>query len=93
MNKRMTIARYTPNADPISSDGLAPMPPMPPRDGTIRTSFIGKQIQVDAYCSDSLVTFAKTYARTCLVAQDMEIDVLKTERDALLAQLKELRGC
>lgn len=92
MAKRMIIERYVPASEPVPSDGLAPMPALPPRDGVIAANFIRKPIQVDAWNSESLVRFTKTYARTCLVAQDMELDVLRSERDALRAQLNELRG-
>lgn len=92
MAKRMVIERYVPAAEPVPSDGLPPMPALPPRDGVMAARFIGKPIQVDAWNSESLVRLAKTYGRACLVSQDMEIHVLKTERDALRAELDELRG-
>lgn len=88
--KRMVIERYVPPAPPAIADGLAPMLPLPPRDGEIPVRFLGKPSRVDGWSSESLVKFAKTYARTCCVALDLEIDVLKVERDALRNRLQEL---
>jgi hypothetical protein len=88
--KRMVIERYVPPAPP-ETDGLPPLPSLPPRDGTIPTKLIGKRIYVDAWARDSINSFAKGYARTCCAALDVEIDVLKTERDGLKAELERLR--
>lgn len=89
--KRMFIERYMVPPEKAPADGLPPMPALPPRDGFIRTQFIGKQINVDGWSSESLVAFAKQYGRTCAAALDVEIDVLKVERDALKARLDELQ--
>ncbi len=88
----MTIDRYVPPAPPAPNDGLPLMLPLPPRDGLMRIKFIGKFSLTDAWSSETLVAFAKRYARAALVAQDMEVHVLRTERDALKAELDQLRG-
>lgn len=90
--KRMTIQRYVAPAPTESADGLAPMLPLPAADGRMQILFIGKRSFVDAWSSETLIKFSRAYARTCCAALDIEIDVLKTERDALKAQLDELRA-
>ncbi len=90
--KRMVIERYVPPAPPVIADGLAPMLSLPPRDGEIPVRFLGKSTRVDGWSSESLVKFAKTYARTCCATLDVEIDVLKAELDALRTRLLEVTG-
>jgi hypothetical protein len=92
MAKRMVIERYVPVAEPEPSDGLPPMLALPPRDGVMSAKFVGRPIQVDAWSSEALVKFAKLYARTCCVALDIELDLVKAERDALAAELARLRA-
>ena len=92
--KRMTIQGWRapdPHAEP-ASDGLPAMQPLPAPDGKMQSTFIGKRTFINAWHSESVVAIAKTYARTCCAALDIEIDVLKTERDGLKAQLDELRA-
>lgn len=90
--KRMTIERYVPPAPPEPNDGLPPMLPLPEREGRMQIKFLGRSSFIDAWSSEGLVKFAKKYARACCAALDVEIDVLKTERDALKQRLDELLG-
>jgi hypothetical protein len=92
MSKRMIIERYVPAAEPAPSDGLPPMLALPPRDGVMAAMFIGKRIQVDAWMSESIVKFAKGYARTSCVALAIELDAVKAERDALAAEVARFRA-
>lgn len=45
---------------------------------------------VDGWTSAGVAEFAQSYASTCCAAMDLEIDVLRVERDALLRQVREL---
>lgn len=92
MSKRMTIQRYIPPAPAEPPDGLEPMLQLPTPDGQVSYMFLGRRSHMDGYIPASLIAFAKKYARTCCAALDIEIDVLKTERDALKTALDELRG-
>lgn len=91
--KRMTIQGYTPPppVDPADA-GLPPRPELPTRDGLMRIKFIGRFTLTDAWGSEALIQFGKRWARAALAMQDVEIHVLTTERDALKAELDELRA-
>ena len=89
--QRMTIVGHHLQAEKPPADGLPALQAMPPRDGTIGTRFIGKPIRVDAWCIEAVQGYAKQYGRTCAAALDLEIHVLRTERDALKARLDELQ--
>jgi hypothetical protein len=91
MSKRMVIERYFPPVE-RPNDGLSAMPELPPPDGTILGTFVGRRHKWSAWAAETVQTFARTYARTCCAALDLEIDALKVERDALKAELDELRG-
>jgi len=86
---RMMIHRYIPD---VPADGLPTLPDLPPPDGSMSTKFIGKRISVDGWARDAMKSFAKSYARTCMAARDLEIDALKVERDALKTALDELKA-
>lgn len=88
--KRMVIERYVPPAHRVD-DGLPPLPELPPPDGTILGTFVGRRHKWNAWASETVQTFARAYARTCCAALDLEIDALKVERDDLKAELDELR--
>lgn len=77
--------------EPMADDGLPAMPRLPRADWQRPKRVVGLVVDVDAFSGETLCNYARGYARTCLVAQDMEIHVLKVERDALKAQLDELR--
>lgn len=86
--KRSQIVGYV--HESLAVDGLPPMPPLPPADWQRPKRVARLVVDVDAYSGETLCNYARRYARTCLVAQDMEIDVLKAERDALKQRLDEL---
>lgn len=88
--KRMVIERYMPAAEPARDDGLPPMLALPARDGRMPIKFIGRSSHIDGWGSETVISFARTYGRTCAAALDIEIAVLKVERDALKARLQEL---
>lgn len=90
--KRMVIERYVPPAEREPSDGLPPLPPLPPADGKMQGTFIGRRHFFDGWGAETMDKRAKQYARTCMAAQDLEIDALKVERDALKTRLDELEG-
>ena len=90
--KRMVIERYVPAAEPARNDGLPPMPALPARDGRMPIKFIGRSSHIDAWGSETVITFARQYARTCAAALDVEIGVLKVERDTLRSRLLEVTG-
>lgn len=90
--KRMVIERYVPPAPPAIADGLPPMIALPAADGRMQITFIGKRSFVDAWSSESLIRFARQFGRTCAAALDVEIAVLKAERDALKTRLDEIEG-
>lgn len=75
---------------PMADDGLPAMPPLPRADWARPKRVARLVVDVDAYSGETLCSYARGYARTCLVAQDMELDVLKTERDALKQRLDDL---
>ena len=90
--KRMVIERYVPAAAPAINDGLPPMPPLPERDGRMPIKFIGRASHIDAWGSETVIQFARQYGRACAASLDIEIDVLKVERDALRTRLLEVTG-
>lgn len=90
MNKVAQIRGYA--HEPLADDGLPPLPPLPRADCLRPKRVVRLMTDVDAYFGETVCNYARGYARTCLVAQDMEIHVLKSERDALKAELDELRG-
>ncbi len=90
--KRMVIERYVPPAPSAQNDGLAPMPALPAADGKLAIRFIGRRSYIDGFGSETVIGFARTYARTCCATLDVEIDVLKAERDALRNRLLEVTG-
>jgi hypothetical protein len=92
--KRMVIHGWRaplPHED-RTPDGLPPFPELPLADGKIASRFIGKRTFIDAWHSESVTSIAKSYARACVAAQDLEIDALKVERDALKTALDELKA-
>lgn len=88
MNKRMRLVGYL--HEPAESDGLPPMPELPPGDWLLPKRVVGLRMDVNAYSSDSVCKYARSYARTVAVSLDVEIDVLKSERDALRAEVDRL---
>ena len=90
MSGRMQIRGFL--HEELADDGLPPMPQLPPGDWQMPKRVVGLRMGTDAYSAASVCSIARNYARTCLVAQDMEIHVLTAERDALKTQLDELRG-
>lgn len=91
MARRMTIRGYLPTEKP-RSDGLPPLPALPPRDGRISKDFIGKRISVSAWCEDTVTSFAKLYGRTVAATLDLEIAALTSERDVLKSRLEEFQA-
>lgn len=90
MTNRMQI-RALPH-EPLADDGLPPMPPLPRADWQRPKRVVRLTIDVDAFSGESMCLYARSYARTCLVAQDMEMHVVKAERDALKSRLDEILG-
>lgn len=78
--------------EPLADDGLPPMPPLPLADCQRPKRVVRLMTDVDAYFGETVCNYARGYARTCLVAQDMEIAALIAERDVLKARLDELQG-
>jgi len=90
VNQRMQVRGFL--HEELADDGLPPLPQLPPGDWQLPKKVVGLRMHVNAYSGATVCGLMRTYARTCLVAQDMEIHVLTTERDALKAELDELRG-
>jgi len=68
MSKRMVIERYCPPPIVERDPGLPPLPELPPPDGTMSGMFIGKRVRVGAYSGETLIAFARAYARLALDA-------------------------
>lgn len=77
---------------PLADDGLPAMPPMPHADWQLPKRVAGFRTEVPAFNGETLCTYARGYARTCCAALDVEIDVLRAERDSLKTRLDDLRG-
>lgn len=76
----------------MADDGLPAMPPVPPGDWLLPKRVAGFRTEVPAYNGETLCSYARGYARTCCAALDIEIDVLRAERDSLKTRLDDLRG-
>lgn len=87
---RMTIHGIAPQAERVN-DGLPPMLPLPDADGRIYIEFVRKRVPANAFLEATVIAFARRYGATCAAAVDMELAVVKAERDALQGRLNELQ--